>query len=632
VKKASPGRTTEQSALVDSRTIKSLSLRTKLPLLVSAVAIGGMIAAIVFAYVEVRGTARAAMDTRLRSLSVELTDLIQTGLDTRRTTEDRIAGSARVIATLRGATPDSSALAQELGQLRTNADRDLPVLLIGADDRTLFTMGNSPEGVDPAPDPPLDSVRAYGGFRQVAGDVLYWTSIPVSDSRGELLGWIAQRRLVGNPQTRDVIQTLIGSGISLSLGQPPDSVWVDFGGVINPSAPAEVTLGEPFVFEAPDGTEVLAFAGSLPPTPWVLMLQTPVRQVMTRPRAFLGRTLAMGSVLVLLMMALSWRATRGLTGRLEDMAAAADHLAAGEYGHRVRPDGNDELARLARSFNSMAEQVARSDEALRLRLDEERRLVAKLERAREDAELANRAKSEFLATMSHEIRTPINAVLGYTQLLEQGIPDPPTEKQRAYLHRIERSSELLMTLVNDVLDFARIESGRLPLDLGVGSSAEAVLTAAAALEPSAKRKGLTLTTSCDRAHAFWGDQQRVQQILLNLLSNAVKFTPRGGAIRVGCSLDHGGPPGSLHQPGTWVRIDVEDTGIGIDRDQVELIFEPFEQGTKGFEREHGGVGLGLAISRRLASLMSGAITVQSERGKGSRFTLWLLSGDGTGAS
>jgi signal transduction histidine kinase len=360
-------------------------------------------------------------------------------------------------------------------------------------------------------------------------------------------------------------------------------------------------------------------------------------EVLARPRSFLSRMMAVGGSVMLLVVAVAWSLTRRLAVPLEDLAVAAEQMAEGDYRRRVHPQGDDELARLARAFNAMSEQVARSDEALRHRLEEARALAGRLEeanvraeRSREEAQSANQAKSAFLATMSHELRTPINAVLGYTELLEQGIPDPPTEQQRDFLRRIDRSSRLLISLVDDLLDFSRIESGGMRMEVGVGSAQEAVITAAAALAPEAGRKGITLTTRCDGGGRFRGDQQRVQQILLNLLSNAVKFTPRGGSVAVACSTVAHGPPGADSARAPWVRIDVEDTGIGIDEDQVERVFEPFVQGKVGFTREHGGAGLGLAISRSLASMMSGELTVESTKGVGSRFTLWLLADGHTG--
>jgi signal transduction histidine kinase len=611
---------------------RGLSLRQKLPLLVSTLTGGALLVAGGLAYIEVRGAARSAAESRLRSATVELVDVLAASLETRAAIEAGVTVSPRVLAALRGAPTDSAALAAELAAVRTAADGNLPVVLIAANDSTVFAAGESPPGHDPAPDPPLDTAKAYSEFRSFGDQVLYWTSVPVPGRGGERLGWLAYRRRIGSPQARDVIESLLGSGMRLFVGQVGDSVWVDFGGAVSDSPPADaLVLDEPFTFELRSGTQVLAAASLLPRTPWVLLLQTPMSQVLARPRAFLSRILLMGGSLILLVVFVAWSATRRLAGPLDELARAADQMAGGNYRRTVHTQGDDELARLARAFNAMSERVAHSDEALRQRLQEARAMALSLEeanvsaeRSREEAQAASRAKSEFLATMSHELRTPINAVLGYTELLAQGIPDEPTERQKDYLKRIERSSRMLISLVDDVLDFSRIESGRLHIEDGLGSAEDAVRAAVASLEPEAVRKGVRLTAECGGVGHFRGDQQRAQQILLNLLSNAVKFTPAGGSVSVRCSLVREGPPAAAEGAPGWIRIDVEDTGIGIDEDQVDRVFEPFVQGKVGFTREHGGAGLGLSISRRLARLMSGDLTLRSKRGEGSCFTLWLV--------
>jgi signal transduction histidine kinase len=505
------------------------------------------------------------------------------------------------------------------------------VLLIGPDDRTVFAIGDPLSALDPDVDPELDSVKVYGRYRNVGGEILYWNSFPVRSPEGRILGWAAHRRRIPpTPAAGSLVESLLGTGFRLLVGHPGDSVWVDLMDRVVVGSPTRLEIGDRYTYRTADGTDVLAVGEALPPMPQVMLLQIPMAQVLARPRAFLSRMALTGGSLVLLVIVLSWIASRRLTGPLEDLAGAAETVAGGDYRRRVRLDGDDEVARMARSFNSMSEQVARSDEALRNRLEEARALAVRLEeanvsaeRAREDAQTASRAKSEFLATMSHELRTPINAVLGYTELLAMGIPDAPTERQKDYLRRIDRSSRLLIALVDDVLDFSRIESGRMRLEMGVGSTIDAVFAAVGSLEPEAIRKGIALTTRCADGGRFRGDQQRVQQILLNLLSNAVKFTPSGGSVSVACSPAEAGPPSAGRGDGPWVRVDVEDTGIGIQPDQLGRVFEPFVQGTVGFTREHGGAGLGLAISRSLASMMSGDLTVESTPGKGSRFTLWL---------
>jgi signal transduction histidine kinase len=179
-----------------------------------------------------------------------------------------------------------------------------------------------------------------------------------------------------------------------------------------------------------------------------------------------------------------------------------------------------------------------------------------------------------------------------------------------------------MALVNNVLDSARVESGLVTVECVPGSPESALRAATTNLEPEASRKGIALSSLCATSDSFMGDQQRVEQVLLNLVSNAVKFTPQGGTVRISCQSDGEGPVG-FDSGDRWIRFDVEDTGVGVSPDQLAHIFEPFVQAQDRQAREKGGTGLGLTISRRLARLMGGDITVQSVVGEGSTFTLWL---------
>jgi PAS domain S-box-containing protein len=246
--------------------------------------------------------------------------------------------------------------------------------------------------------------------------------------------------------------------------------------------------------------------------------------------------------------------------------------------------------------------------------------------ARLTAEEANRAKSQFLANMSHEIRTPINAVTGYAELLEMGIGGPLTAQQRHQVERIRTSSEHLLTLVNEVLDLAKVESGQMTVQREQGQVAEAMDGALSMVQTQAVRRGLRLAdgTGAAREAAFVGDADRVRQILVNLLSNAVKFTESGGRVSV-CASVTGQPDDDarLPGPGPWVRVDVEDTGVGIAPERLAMVFDPFVQVDASYTRQAGGTGLGLTISRRLARLMDGDLTVRSRLGGGSCFTLWL---------
>lgn len=265
------------------------------------------------------------------------------------------------------------------------------------------------------------------------------------------------------------------------------------------------------------------------------------------------------------------------------------------------------------------------------------RLFQEAETARQAAESAsaaatsaNRAKSDFLATMSHEIRTPINAVLGYSELLELGLSGPLTDGQRNQLSRIRASTTHLLGLVNEVLDLAKIESGALRVEVAEAVTGDTMDAALSLIRPQAAAKGITLSERCEgtREARYMGDEHRVRQVLTNLLANAVKFTDPGGHVTVSCALTDTPPADIGLTPGPpYVAFRIADTGIGIASNQLHAIFEPFTQAEAGgknpYTRERAGTGLGLTISRQLAQLMGGQVAVQSAPGEGSTFTLWV---------
>jgi signal transduction histidine kinase len=254
------------------------------------------------------------------------------------------------------------------------------------------------------------------------------------------------------------------------------------------------------------------------------------------------------------------------------------------------------------------------------------RLFRAHERARAQAEEASRTKSEFLAAMSHEMRTPLNAVLGYVDLLEVEIAGPLTEEQRAQLERIRTASGHLLGMVDQVLDLARLDSRSLPVAHERGSVQEAVDEALARARAAAGEAGVELASTCpgDGTAFYMGDVGRVGEVLDHLLSNAVKFSRRGGAVRVACGIaGQAGEGARLSGRGPWACVEVEDAGRGIEPGRLDEMFEPFRQGTSGYTKREEGAGLGLTVARHLARLMGGDVTVRSEPGAGSCFTLWL---------
>ena len=245
--------------------------------------------------------------------------------------------------------------------------------------------------------------------------------------------------------------------------------------------------------------------------------------------------------------------------------------------------------------------------------------------ARLEAEAASQAKSDFLAIMSHELRTPLNAILGYSELMELGISGELNEKVRDQIGRIRRSAKHLLGLVNDILDLAKVEAGRLMVANAPASVADAIATALTLIQPQAEARNLRIvvTPQTTRLPAYIGDDERVRQILVNVLSNAVKCTDPGGTITIAGSLAASPEAGARLQPRPHVRISVTDTGSGIKPEKLRAIFEPFVQADSGHTRARDGSGLGLTIGQRLARAMGGDLTVESTVGVGSSFTLWL---------
>jgi PAS domain S-box-containing protein len=246
-------------------------------------------------------------------------------------------------------------------------------------------------------------------------------------------------------------------------------------------------------------------------------------------------------------------------------------------------------------------------------LDRTRRQAEEIEHRRNEADVANRTKTEFLAAMSHELRTPLNAIAGYVQLLMLGVRGPLTDEQAIDLGRIQRSQQHLLSLINDILNFSRLEAGAVTYEIGsvpLGSVLEAA-TSMISLQAAAKQITLTLEP-CPPTMRALADDSKLEQVLLNLLSNAVKFTQRGGHVSIRCEAadDH-------------VLTRVQDDGPGIPADRLADIFEPFVQLDRALGNPREGVGLGLAISRDLARGMQGDLTVESIPGKGSTFTVSL---------
>ena len=325
----------------------------------------------------------------------------------------------------------------------------------------------------------------------------------------------------------------------------------------------------------------------------------------------LGSAFALG----LVFYATRW-VGRPFAGKLEELAQAANTLADDPNSKaRARWEHDDEIGRLTQAFDTLVDKWRDIQSSLEQRVAQRtEQLASALELAQE----ANRVKSEFLAVMSHEIRTPMNGVVGMIQVLETTELD---KEQRRQLQVVRSSSDLLLRIIDDLLDFSRVDAGKLTLNVAPFVVERMLQDMLASLKPTAVESGVELLLRDlppDLSRTVSGDQTRLRQIMTNLVHNAIKFTPDGGSVEVLAS-------GAIKDDALQLELTVKDTGIGIDEGSLEKIFDPFEQADRSTTRRHGGTGLGLAIVRRLLALMDGTIEVESQtgRGAGSKFTVGL---------
>ena len=311
-------------------------------------------------------------------------------------------------------------------------------------------------------------------------------------------------------------------------------------------------------------------------------------------------------------VSLSISPIRDKTGRIIGAAKIARDISEAKRLQQAERELAAQLQELATELEQQVDEGQSLQEELEQTNEELTRALTEAEDARREAEEANAAKSQFLATMSHELRTPLNAIAGYVSLLTMGIRGPLTGEQEQDLGRIKRSEETLLRLVEDVLSFAKLESGRLHYHYEEVQLNDVLATLEPFVAPRLVEKRLVYEFErCGPEVVATIDRDKVEQIMLNLLSNAVKFTDEG-RIDVRCLGDDG-----------TVRIEVRDTGRGIRTDLLDKIFEPFMQVDHSLTRTAEGTGLGLSISRQLARDMGGDIEVESTVGDGSVFSLVL---------
>lgn len=374
------------------------------------------------------------------------------------------------------------------------------------------------------------------------------------------------------------------------------------------------------------GDQFLTCWATAPMTGWKMVLNVPEKAILAPVMRVVWTTVTAGVAGILLVLAAAFLVSRQISRPITELGEAASALEQGRLDPaRLDPLAirRDEIGRLARDFQSMAHRIlAREHELADLnhslettvcqRTAQLETAVAEAEAARDEATLANQAKSTFLANMSHELRTPLNAIVGYAEMLaEEASPDRPQDK--ADLEKILSSARHLLELINGVLDLSKIEAGKMTVQSESFDASAVVREVESMAAPLARRNANSLTISLPAEPLpMRSDRAKIKQSLLNLVSNACKFT-HDGAVTIEVSL----------ADSETIRFQIIDTGIGLAPDQLARIFEPFTQADDSTTRKFGGTGLGLAISQRFARLLGGDITASSSPGKGSIFTLLL---------
>src|SRR5688572_3700221 len=544
----------------------ALSIHWKLPLLITAVLAAGLAAFLAFTYLTLASRSETVVRDRFAHATRLVARSIQDAIVIRRDAAETGAASPEIARLLIESTntgaADSASAAAILARLVGGRD-SLAVTLTDVNGRVVAAAGNpwpsAIRAIDPRTVAPRSSDDAVGAAHvspmvHVGGRTLFWIVAPVT-AAGARVGYILQPFWVTGP--RDALNTLrdlTREDLTLYLRNIDGSGWTFAPGAVALPPPSRDSTRSGVVYERPETGRLIAEEAPVAGTPWLVVIESPVRTLLARLRVTIERLAAVSLLLLAAGAALAWVAARRITRPLVALTTAADQVATGTYARAIPVTSGDEIGRLTTRFHEMAEQVSEARRELEQRASDAQRVAdelaaangrlqatmseaqtarAEAERAKTDAEAANRAKSDFLAMMSHELRTPLNAIAGYAELLEMGIHGPVTDAQRDALNRIARSQAHLLTLINDVLNFARIDAGQITYAVQDIRMNETLAGLEPLVAPQVAGRRLTFTyDQCDAAIVAAADVDKVRQVVLNLLANAVKYTPEGGIVRM----------------------------------------------------------------------------------------------------
>jgi signal transduction histidine kinase len=349
--------------------------------------------------------------------------------------------------------------------------------------------------------------------------------------------------------------------------------------------------------------------------------------------------MAVGGILLALMISVIILTSNGIVARIRNLQRGTEIIAAGDLDHQVEIRSDDEISELSRAFNEMTHKLKESytglneeitarkqaekeltkhrehlEELVNKRTSQLKEKTIELEQVNERLKELDHLKSMFLASMSHELRTPLNSIIGFTGILLQGISGALSDEQKKQLTMVKGSGQHLLDLINDLLDVSKIEAGKVEVFVKEFALAAVANEVTAAISPAANKKKLNVVTKLQDEIVLLSDRRRIKQVLMNLVSNAVKFTDQGQVTITGKRLDN-----------DQVEFEVTDTGIGMKQEDIQRLFQPFQQVGESLAKEHGGTGLGLYLCRKIVDLLHGEIRAESEYGTGSTFTVTLPS-------
>ncbi|MEO8621141.1 MAG: ATP-binding protein [bacterium] len=630
------------------------SLARQLPLITAAIIVLVMGISLTLTYQSLVRAREDALHSRLEGLLGVLVQMGENNARARITMLRQFAKDTTLVRVLsvppgRLLPADEAAAAAALTKFAVPTDSGLPIELWSVAGRRVAHIGidlrddsiaalppemRSRQGTRVSEVPSVestDSTVQLGALYPSANRVYYWAVAPVMKDGHRIGAIVQQRRVVGNPVTKQMIRDLSGEEFSVYVRNATDGFWSSLDGQsVQPPGRRDTTSYGYATTRV--GARQIGAERRVRGTAFLWVLEAPASNIVAEPRSTLRRLGIFSLLLLFGGVTATWALSRQITHPLVALTNATEAMAHGEYGRRVETNRatSDEVQRLGGSFNRMASEVEASQFELASQVEEAIATSEQLERANEqllqaslaadearDAALdANQAKSDFLAVMSHELRTPLNAIGGYTEILQIGIYGQLNDSQQDALVRIARSQQTLLSLINDVLNFAKLEAGEVRFSITDVPLASTLNTIEDFVSPQLRGRQIGYRLEpFDESVTVRADADKLQQVLINLLSNAVKYTPEGGKIDVWCEI-----------VGDTVCVHVRDTGIGIAANRLDKIFDPFIQVGRALNRPHEGVGLGLSISRDLATGMGGGLSVASVLGEGSTFTLSLPRG------